>query len=68
VIAGGRLRVSLRYSGRQYRRERMRDLIRRFEQELLRVIEYCVQREETELTPSDFTYKGLSIELVDNLF
>jgi bacitracin synthase 3 len=38
-----------------------------YEQQLNKVIAHCVNREEREFTPSDFTYKNLSIPEIDSL-
>jgi hypothetical protein len=38
-----------------------------FEFELKRLIAYCSSKKDSEFTPADFTYKGLSIETIDRL-
>lgn len=39
-----------------------------FQNELTEIIKHCTKKETTELTPNDLTFKGLSIEELDNLF
>jgi iturin family lipopeptide synthetase B len=65
ILTDKRLTVSLRYSKRQYKYETVDRLIKNYEQELNNIIGHCVAREGRELTPADFTYKGLSIPEVD---
>jgi amino acid adenylation domain-containing protein/non-ribosomal peptide synthase protein (TIGR01720 family) len=39
-----------------------------FKNELTEIINHCTKKETTELTPNDLTFKGLSVEELDNLF
>ena len=65
IIAGQRLSMSIRYSDKQYKQETITNLLKHFEQELKRIIAFCSDREDKELTPSDLTYKDLSIDEID---
>jgi amino acid adenylation domain-containing protein/non-ribosomal peptide synthase protein (TIGR01720 family) len=55
-------RLSVIYGQRQYRRETIQALLDNIKSRLNQVIEYCSQRKERELTPSDFDYKELSVD------
>ena len=65
IIAGQRLSMNIRYSDKQYKQETITNLLKHFEQELKRIITFCSDREDKELTPSDLTYKDLSIDEID---
>jgi amino acid adenylation domain-containing protein/non-ribosomal peptide synthase protein (TIGR01720 family) len=67
VIVGKQLLMSLHYSKSQYKTETMKRLWRQCRQELVHIISYCLAKEEVEFTPTDLTYKGLSIEILDEL-
>lgn len=68
VIEGGRLNLSFSYSDQQYKEESIIKLSERYKHHLLRLITHCVQKQETERTPSDFSMKGLELEDVDDIF
>ncbi|MCX6584763.1 MAG: amino acid adenylation domain-containing protein [Candidatus Aminicenantes bacterium] len=67
MTANRRLSMTFSYNGKRFKPETMAVLSGNFESELKKIIEFCASREKIELTPSDFTYKGLSIEKVDRL-
>jgi non-ribosomal peptide synthase protein (TIGR01720 family) len=68
LVSGGRLGVGLGFDQGRYRRESLEGLLGTFRSALLDIIAYCSEKETTEPTSSDFTYKGLSVEAMDNLF
>jgi len=65
IIAGQRLNMSIKYSDKQYKQETIAKWLENFEQELKRIIAFCSGREDKELTPSDLTYKDLSLDEID---
>ncbi|MGF9913674.1 amino acid adenylation domain-containing protein, partial [Paenibacillus ehimensis] len=67
MISGGVLELTISYSGRVYRKETMERLARLLEASLREVIAHCAAKERPELTPSDISYKGLTIEELDKL-
>ncbi|SEL41109.1 non-ribosomal peptide synthetase [Paenibacillus sp. OK003] len=67
IVIEGRLSLTLNYSGKQYRRETMEQLASLYKGSLNRVIEHCVTKEQTELTPSDISCKSLSIDQLDQI-
>jgi amino acid adenylation domain-containing protein/non-ribosomal peptide synthase protein (TIGR01720 family) len=67
TIAGGRLSVAVNFSERQYRTATVEKLLGQYRSALRNVIAHCTARETAEPTPSDFTYKGLSLDAIDTL-
>jgi amino acid adenylation domain-containing protein/non-ribosomal peptide synthase protein (TIGR01720 family) len=58
----GRFSLSIRYSAKQYRAENIRRLLGHIEEGVVEALAFCRTREYTQLTASDMTYKGLSVE------
>ncbi|KEK19599.1 peptide synthetase, partial [Bacillus gaemokensis] len=67
MVSGGRLALEIEYSGKQYKRETIEQLANWLQASLREVIEHCVTKERTELTPSDITFKGMTIEALDRV-
>ena len=67
-VEGRRLRASISFSRAQHRPANVEALLGHYHAALLDLIAHCAGREETELTPSDLTYKGLPAEALDQLF
>ena len=65
IIEGGRLNLLFSYNQEEYREETVSGLMEAYKQQLLRVIRHCVEKRETEFTPSDFDDKELTIEELD---
>jgi amino acid adenylation domain-containing protein/non-ribosomal peptide synthase protein (TIGR01720 family) len=65
VIANKRLVISIVYNKTHYRAASIDTILRLYKEKLLHIISYCSVREQVEPTPSDFTYKKLSIDVVD---
>src|SRR5262249_15203994 len=66
-INGGQLEMTLRYSGRQFNTTTVHSFMECYKENLLQVINYCCSYGRVELTPSDVTYKELSIAQLDAL-
>ncbi|AJS58360.1 non-ribosomal peptide synthetase [Paenibacillus sp. IHBB 10380] len=62
AIMGGKLRMSIQYSGGEYREETIKGLLESYRDHLCRIIEHCVQKEDAEMTPSDLGIKELTID------
>jgi amino acid adenylation domain-containing protein/non-ribosomal peptide synthase protein (TIGR01720 family) len=62
AVVGGELVVQWRYSGEQYSAARVEELARRFEEELLALVNHCVGEERRGYTASDFELAGLGEE------
>jgi amino acid adenylation domain-containing protein/non-ribosomal peptide synthase protein (TIGR01720 family) len=67
MIVNKRLSISIGYDRKHYQAETVRALLNDYRDKLVQIIMFCSTRERKELTPSDFTYPGLSIEIVDRL-
>jgi amino acid adenylation domain-containing protein/non-ribosomal peptide synthase protein (TIGR01720 family) len=67
IIVNKQLLITIVYNKKQYKSETMAAILDHYKKELSRIISYCSAREKLELTPSDLTYKELSIETVDQL-
>jgi non-ribosomal peptide synthase protein (TIGR01720 family) len=67
-IEAKRLRASISFSREQHRPAKVEQLCRHYRTALLDLIAHCSNRATSELTPSDLTYKGMSIEALDHLF
>ncbi|HLP46745.1 MAG TPA: amino acid adenylation domain-containing protein, partial [Candidatus Kapabacteria bacterium] len=67
LTANNRLTMTISYNKTHFKPGTMADLNSNFQFELQRIIAFCAAKESREFTPSDFTYKGLSIESVNRL-
>jgi non-ribosomal peptide synthase protein (TIGR01720 family) len=59
--------VSVYYNKKQYRAESVETLLNQYKLELNRLISHCLAKKDKELTPSDLTYKNLSMEELEDL-
>ena len=62
------LKMSLKYNPYCSNYDEIKRWWRNYQQSLEEIITFCSTKEKGELTPSDFTYKKLSQEEVNNLF
>ncbi|MGN9865284.1 non-ribosomal peptide synthase/polyketide synthase [Bacillus swezeyi] len=67
MIAKGRLVLTISYSNKQYARETINRLSAFIQSDLRTIIEHCVHKEQSELTPSDILLKGMTINELDQL-
>ncbi|MCP4153801.1 MAG: non-ribosomal peptide synthetase, partial [bacterium] len=67
MVAESRLVLSVNYSKKQYKKETINTILNTFKEELAHIISHCRKKEKPERTPSDLTYKGLSIAAMDDL-
>jgi bacitracin synthase 3 len=67
MISQKRLLVTVTYNNTHFKPETMAALASNYQSELSRIIAFCSSKEKREFTPSDFTYKGLTIESVNRL-
>ncbi|MFL5742788.1 MAG: amino acid adenylation domain-containing protein, partial [Flavisolibacter sp.] len=67
IVKGGQLSMQLSYSMQQYKSETIQRILNVYEDCLVEVIEFCRTYGKTELTPSDLTYRDLSIRQLDTL-
>ena len=62
VIINGELTLTFEYNKAEYNQTTIIKLGERYKEILLDIIQHCTQKEETEMTPSDFDYKEISME------
>lgn len=66
-IMEGQLEVNLFSSHKRFRKEKIVAFMEVYASKLRLLIDYCSSHEHVVLTPSDLTYKGLSIRQLDKL-
>ncbi|MEK4363757.1 amino acid adenylation domain-containing protein [Paenibacillus sp. FSL M8-0212] len=67
MVLDGALSLDLSYSRKQYRKETMEAFAQELEQSLRDLITHCAGKENTELTPSDVQFKGLTIAQLEQI-
>jgi amino acid adenylation domain-containing protein/non-ribosomal peptide synthase protein (TIGR01720 family) len=67
IVAGGELSMRISYSSQQYNQLVMDRLMASYKSNLTELIAYCLNYGTRELTPSDLTYKGLTISQLEKL-
>ncbi|WP_149096475.1 non-ribosomal peptide synthetase, partial [Paenibacillus terrae] len=67
MVLDGALSLDLSYSRKQYRKETMEAFAQQFEKSLRELITHCAGKENTELTPSDVQFKGLTIAELEQI-
>ncbi len=67
MVIGGQLEMNLLYSKEQYKEETLCSLMNIYKESLVDVISYCCKYDKVELSPSDLTYKLLTINQLDEL-
>ncbi|MCX6580366.1 MAG: amino acid adenylation domain-containing protein [Candidatus Aminicenantes bacterium] len=68
MIAENYLEIGIAYNMKHYKTETIAALVNAFHEELRRVISFCMARESVDASPSDFSYKKLSIDELDSIF
>ncbi len=67
MISQGRLEIRIGYSRNRYLGEKIKQLSRQYKESLSGLISFCCSHELEEYTPSDLTYKGLTLTELDRL-
>ena len=67
MVISGCLEMSIVYSDKQYKAETVGAFMSLYKESLVGLITYCTSLDRKELTPSDLTYKGLSLAQLDEL-
>ncbi|MDW3192239.1 MAG: amino acid adenylation domain-containing protein [Cytophagales bacterium] len=70
MVAGGQLTLSLTYNKEAYSEEKVRSFMSAYQSQLRSLITYCqgyVEAGRRELTPSDLSYKGLTLNQLSHL-
>jgi len=67
MIQGRELAFSCQYNSRQYTANQITQLMERFREELLHIIEHCSSQQEAAFTPSDYGTTSIDIEELSDL-
>jgi bacitracin synthase 3 len=67
MVIDNTMEISVTYNKKQYKRETLSRFLAHYKDRLEKITVFCLAREQGEPTPSDFSYKGLSIDTVDRL-
>ncbi|MDM8548440.1 amino acid adenylation domain-containing protein [Desulfobacterales bacterium HSG2] len=65
MVIRGELQISVCYNGVCYKPETIGMFAASFKQELLEIINHCLNIKDSEITPSDIDYEGLDIDELD---
>lgn len=68
VIKKEELMITLQYNNEQYTYEQMNELLKQYRTNLLSIIQYCVNKKDSEYTLSDYSDFNLSEEDVEEFF
>ncbi|WP_055108692.1 non-ribosomal peptide synthetase [Paenibacillus ihumii] len=68
MVVNGELRLVIGYDAAKFDLRTMEELRNSFKEHLEQVIQHCAEAEGTELTPSDFSARELSLEELDDIF
>ncbi|WP_180984584.1 non-ribosomal peptide synthase/polyketide synthase [Paenibacillus sp. F4] len=67
LVTDGMLELSIQYNNKALQQNAAEQLAEQFKQNVLEVIQHCVSREQSELTPSDVLLSDLSLEELDRM-
>ncbi len=67
MIVGGKLRLSFSYNKNEYKEETIKRILEIYSCKLRKTIEHCIEKEATEITPSDTRAKRMRLEEFDIL-
>ncbi|MBA4496577.1 condensation domain-containing protein, partial [Paenactinomyces guangxiensis] len=69
IVESGKLQFVFRYNQKIYNYQHIEGLAERFKDHLLRIVFHCMEQEEEERTPSDFTaHEELTLEELEDVF
>jgi amino acid adenylation domain-containing protein/non-ribosomal peptide synthase protein (TIGR01720 family) len=67
LISGKKLSISIDFNSHIYKLETIERLLRKYKEHMLRMINYCVKKDSREITPSDTSSKGLSMQDMEEI-
>lgn len=67
IVTKGRLTLNFTYHKDEYEYSTIRTIVDKFRKNLLYIIDHCAALDTTEMTPSDFTLKNITIESLEDL-
>jgi len=66
-VSDGELSLVFEYNEDLFTIRTIQGFIEKYKEKLLDIIQHCVEKEDTENTPSDFDYKDISIEELESI-
>ncbi|SDD50918.1 non-ribosomal peptide synthase domain TIGR01720/amino acid adenylation domain-containing protein [Paenibacillus sp. CF095] len=66
IVKGQRLALTFRYNSDEYDKSTIQNFAEAYEQQLDLLIQECINKHDTEFTPSDFSAGGLDMEDLDD--
>ncbi|NJD03239.1 MAG: AMP-binding protein, partial [Ruminiclostridium sp.] len=67
ILTGGKLTLTFTYNKNEYNKGTVLRLMKNYERNLQNIIGHCMEKQEKELTPTDFEDERLSIEELENI-
>lgn len=67
MVTDGYMTIDFIYNKHKYKQEEIIMMANGYKEKLSEIIEHCVAKDDTEFTPSDFEYKQISIEELDEI-
>ncbi|MDQ3192183.1 MAG: amino acid adenylation domain-containing protein [Bacteroidota bacterium] len=68
MVMGGELTMEFSYSSEEYREQTISSLVNAYKIHLQNIINHCLNKEETEITPSDLSYSDIDLDELENIF
>jgi amino acid adenylation domain-containing protein/non-ribosomal peptide synthase protein (TIGR01720 family) len=68
MAVGNRLNFSFAYNRYQYHKNTIETLAHYYKEYLLEIIKHCIEKEEVEMTPSDYSIAGMEQEELENVY
>lgn len=68
MVSDSRLNINFNYNKNQYEENEAREFAGLYKENLEKVIKYCVNREDTQMTPSDYGDNTLTLDELDCIY
>ena len=68
VVMDSHLQINFAYSANKHKRETIQKLAQAFKEDLLEIIRHCLEPENFDVTPSDFSLAQLNKEELDSIY
>ncbi|MBW9155186.1 amino acid adenylation domain-containing protein [Clostridium tagluense] len=67
MVVGQQLNVSFNFNNKEYYEYTILNIASKFKENLSNIIDYCISKEEQEVSPSDYENKHVTIDQLENL-
>ena len=68
MVIDEKLVINFSYNKNEYFKDSINSLVESFSKHLHTIISHCIGKENTDMTPSDFSFKGLDFEEMERVF